>query len=63
MKGLIDEHTPCKPDNIYGVTKLEGEKIVLSYKQKLSVVVVRIPEVYGPGDRRLLKLFKAIKEK
>jgi len=23
-------------------------------------VAVRIPEVYGPGDRRLLKLFKAI---
>lgn len=62
MKGLINEQSPCKPDNIYGITKLEGEKLVLSYKDKLPVVVIRIPEVYGPGDRRLLKLFKAIKK-
>ena len=25
------------------------------------MVAIRIPETYGPGDRRLLKLFKAIK--
>ncbi len=62
MKGLINEQSPCKPDNIYGKTKLEAEKLVLSYKDKLPVVVIRIPEVYGPGDRRLLKLFKAIKK-
>jgi nucleoside-diphosphate-sugar epimerase/2-polyprenyl-3-methyl-5-hydroxy-6-metoxy-1,4-benzoquinol methylase len=62
MKGTIDEQSPCKPDNIYGKTKLEGEKLVLTYKDKLPVVVIRIPEVYGPGDRRLLKLFKAIKK-
>ena len=62
MKGLINEQSPCKPDNIYGKTKLAGEKLVLSYKDKLPVVVIRIPEVYGSGDRRLLKLFKAIKK-
>jgi nucleoside-diphosphate-sugar epimerase/2-polyprenyl-3-methyl-5-hydroxy-6-metoxy-1,4-benzoquinol methylase len=60
IDGRIDESTPCNPENIYGVTKLEGEKLALSYKQKLPVVVIRIPEVYGPGDRRLLKLFKLI---
>jgi SAM-dependent methyltransferase len=26
-------------------------------------VIIRIPETYGPGDRRLLKLFKAINKK
>jgi len=57
---VIDEKTPTNPDNIYGVTKLEGEKLALSYRDKLGVVVVRIPEVYGPGDRRLVKLFKPI---
>lgn len=60
LNGFIDEDSPCKPDNIYGVTKLAGEQLVLSYKEKLPVTVVRIPETYGPGDRRLLKLFKAI---
>lgn len=60
VAGLIDENTPCNPENIYGVTKLEGEKLALSFKDKIPVTVIRIPEVYGPGDRRLLKLFKAI---
>jgi nucleoside-diphosphate-sugar epimerase len=62
LNGAIDEGSPCKPDNIYGVTKLAGEKLVLSYIEKLPVSVIRIPETYGPGDRRLLKLFKAIKK-
>jgi nucleoside-diphosphate-sugar epimerase len=60
ISGVIDELTPCVPDNIYGVTKLEGEKVALSYGDRIPVVAIRIPEVYGPGDRRLLKLFKAI---
>lgn len=60
LEGVIDEQSRCEPDNIYGVTKLEGEKLALSFKEKLPVVVVRISETYGPGDRRLLKLFKAI---
>ncbi|MGH7576695.1 MAG: NAD-dependent epimerase/dehydratase family protein, partial [Longimicrobiales bacterium] len=60
LEGLIDETSATEPDNIYGVTKLEGESTALSYDGKLPVVVIRIPEVYGPGDRRLLKLFKAI---
>lgn len=60
LQGMIDEYTPCHPDNIYGTTKLEGERVVLSYRDRLPVVVIRISEVYGPGDNRLLKLFKAI---
>ena len=60
LNGTIDEDSPLKPDNIYGVTKLEGEKLVLSYHEKLSIVIIRIPETFGPGDRRLLKLFRTI---
>ena len=62
MEGLIDENSPLRPDNIYGKTKLEGENVVLSFKDRLSVVIIRIPETYGPGDQRLLKLFKAIRK-
>lgn len=57
----IDESTPTNPDNIYGTTKLAGEKLVLEYAQRLPVTVIRISETYGPGDRRLLKLFRSIK--
>jgi nucleoside-diphosphate-sugar epimerase len=62
LDGNLDEDSPTKPDNIYGVTKLEGEKLVRSYREKIPAVILRISETYGPGDRRLLKLFKAIKK-
>lgn len=58
--GILDESSPAEPDNIYGETKLEGERVALGYADRLPVSVIRIPEVYGPGDRRLLKLFRAI---
>lgn len=60
LAGTIDETSPCRPDNIYGRTKLEGERLALDFSDRLPVVVVRIPEVYGPGDRRLLKLFRGV---
>ena len=60
-EGTVDESTPPAPSNIYGVTKLEGERAVLAAANGLPVVAVRISEVYGPGDRRLLKLFRAVK--
>jgi nucleoside-diphosphate-sugar epimerase/2-polyprenyl-3-methyl-5-hydroxy-6-metoxy-1,4-benzoquinol methylase len=56
----LNESSPCNPDNIYGQTKLEGEKLALSYKDRIPLTVIRISETYGPGDRRLLKLFKII---
>lgn len=58
--GTLDESSPTEPDNIYGETKLEGEELALSYADRLPVSAIRISEVYGPGDRRLLKLFRAI---
>ena len=59
----VNEDSPCNPENIYGRTKLAGEKLALSYSDKLPVVVIRISETYGPGDRRLLKLFRMINKK
>lgn len=57
----IGEDSPLTPDNIYGITKLEGERLALAFSETLPVVIIRISEAYGPGDRRLLKLFNAIK--
>lgn len=59
--GLIDEDTATRPDNIYGITKLEGEGVVRQFGSEIEVSIIRISETYGPGDGRLLKLFKAIK--
>jgi len=59
-EGRVNEESATNPANIYGETKKEGEQVALSFNDKMPVVVVRIPETYGPGDRRLLKLFKMV---
>jgi dihydroflavonol-4-reductase len=61
--GPISECAPLRPDNIYGRTKLEAEQLALRFCDRLPVAVVRVSETYGPGDRRLLKLFRAIKRR
>ena len=42
MAGEIDEETPLRPDNIYGMTKREGEALVQSFAEKIPVCIVRI---------------------
>ncbi len=60
--GPVRDNSPLQPDNIYGITKLEGEKVVHEFFDKLPIIIVRISETYGPGDRRLLKLFNGIQK-
>jgi nucleoside-diphosphate-sugar epimerase len=60
---VLDEWSPVRPDNSYGRSKLEAEELVRSYHNQLSVVIARISETYGPGDRRLLKLFRGIRRR
>jgi nucleoside-diphosphate-sugar epimerase len=62
VNGKLDERSPTNPDNIYGITKLEGERLVRSFQGKIPTVIIRITETYGPGDQRLLKLFRSIKK-
>ncbi len=63
LNGQIDEQSPQRPDNIYGITKAEAEELVQEYANKIPVTIIRISETYGPGDRRLLKLYKAIEKR
>jgi dihydroflavonol-4-reductase len=58
--GALDERTPPRPVNVYGRSKLKAEELVKSYGDGLPVSIVRISETYGPGDFRLLKLFRSI---
>lgn len=55
----LDEQSALHPSNIYETTKLAAEAVVKSYAARLETTIIRISETYGPGDRRLLKLFKA----
>jgi nucleoside-diphosphate-sugar epimerase len=56
----LDEHTPPRPVNVYGRSKLRAEEVVNSFGEGLETSIVRISETYGPGDFRLLKLFRAL---
>jgi nucleoside-diphosphate-sugar epimerase len=56
----LDENSPPQPLNVYGRSKLEAEGVVKGYAQALETSIVRISETYGPGDFRLLKLFRAV---
>jgi nucleoside-diphosphate-sugar epimerase len=57
-----DEDSPFRPGDPYQRTKLAGEEAVREFGRSnpLEVVVVRPASIYGPGDLRLLKLFKMI---
>ena len=59
-----DESADFRPDDIYQTTKLRGELLVQkAFKNGLRGVVVRPAGIYGPGDRRFLKLFRMIKSR
>jgi nucleoside-diphosphate-sugar epimerase len=57
-----NEDAPLKPGDVYQVTKLAGERLARSEGQRLGVdvTIVRPGAIYGPGDRRLLKLFRGV---
>jgi dihydroflavonol-4-reductase len=57
-----DEDAPLRPGDIYQTTKLEGERLARDAGRRLGidVTIVRPSGIYGPGDRRLLKLFRGI---
>ena len=57
-----NEDAPLKPGDIYQVTKLEGEVAAREAERSagIEVVVARPTGIYGPGDRRLLKLFRGV---
>jgi nucleoside-diphosphate-sugar epimerase len=60
----LTEETPQSPRNIYGQTKLEGERLVRDYaaSRGMNTVVVRPPMTYGPRETILCdRLFKVIR--
>lgn len=56
-----DENSPFSPGDVYQRTKLDGELLVQErMKAGLKGAIFRPQGIYGPGDRRFLKLFKSI---
>lgn len=59
-----DEHTDCRPQSIYGETKLAGEAAVRQFCEKsgLPAVILRPAWVYGPTCPRFQKLCRTLKK-
>jgi len=60
IHGELNEETSPRPENIYARTKLEAEGVTHRYSDRIETCIARISETYGPGDLRLLKLFRGI---
>src|SRR5665647_1227855 len=56
------EESPFGPGDIYQNTKLEGEQKAVATATRLGVplTVVRPAPMYGPRDKRLLKMFRGV---
>jgi len=57
-----NEDAPLRPGDVYQETKLEGERLAREAAERagIEVTIVRPSGIYGPGDRRLLKLFRGV---
>jgi len=60
-----DEDTPACPGDSYQKSKYAAESEVLKYarEKNLPATVIRPCAIYGPGDWRLLKMFRMIARK
>jgi nucleoside-diphosphate-sugar epimerase len=56
------EEAPLRPGDVYQASKLKGEQIArdAAARTGVEVVIARPSGIYGPGDRRLLKLFRGV---
>jgi nucleoside-diphosphate-sugar epimerase len=57
-----NEDAPLKPGDVYQDTKLEGERVARNTGARtgVEVTIARPTGIYGPGDRRLLRLFRGV---
>jgi dihydroflavonol-4-reductase len=57
-----NEDAPLAPGDIYQEAKVEGERLAreAAARSGIELVIARPSGIYGPGDRRLLKLFRGI---
>ena len=57
-----NEDAPLRPGDEYQRSKLEGERLARAAAARtgLELVIARPSGIYGPGDRRLLKLFRGV---
>lgn len=53
----VTEETECRPITTYGKSKLEEEKVALTYADKIPITICRAPAVYGERDTEIFIYF------
>ncbi|MDZ7369675.1 MAG: NAD-dependent epimerase/dehydratase family protein [candidate division KSB1 bacterium] len=59
-----DESTPADPQDVYQETKWQAEQLAMEYYRRdaLPVTIVRPVGIYGPGDTRMLKMYRSVQQ-
>ena len=57
----VQEEQERRPVSSYGRSKLEGQRIAEAYMDRLPIVILVPPAVYGPFDKAFLGLFACVK--
>ena len=57
----VVETTLPQPVSAYGTSKLRSEELTMLMRDRIPVVAIRPPAVYGPRDEAILKVFVAVK--
>jgi len=57
-----DESTPFNPGDLYQETKLQAEQVCREAMENtdMEIVIIRPTSQYGPGDLRMLKMFRML---
>jgi len=54
----LSEEVHCHPLTSYGKSKLEAEHVCKRYMDRIPIVIIRPPAVFGPRDADILEMFK-----
>jgi len=54
----VVETDPVRPVSLYGRSKLEAERTVVEFSERVPVTIIRPPTVFGPRDVDVLGVFK-----
>jgi dihydroflavonol-4-reductase len=56
----LNENALCHPITAYGKSKLEAEHLCKNYSDRIPIVIIRPPAVFGPRDMDILEIFKLV---
>lgn len=58
---LLGPDTVPHPISQYGRSKLLAEAVLHAYADRVPAIIIRLPAVYGPRERAVLKLFRLVR--